>query len=101
MPKLQEKAKVLFGKEPHKGVNPDEVVARGAAVMAGLKARDVTLNEVVMTDVCPYTLGVEISEQLAPGRYEAGFFLPIIERNSVVPVSREQTVSTRTSTAVC
>jgi len=84
----------MFGRLPAMHLNPDEVVAMGAAVQAGLKMRDAALNEVVMTDVCPYTLGVEISEQLAPGRYEAGFFLPIIERNSVVPVSREQTVST-------
>lgn len=84
----------MFGRLPAMHLNPDEVVAMGAAVQAGLKMRDAALDEVVMTDVCPYTLGVEISEQLAPGRYETGFFLPIIERNSVVPVSREQTVST-------
>ncbi|MBV8464965.1 MAG: molecular chaperone HscC [Burkholderiales bacterium] len=84
----------LFGRMPAMNLNPDEVVARGAAVMAGLKARDVALNEIVMTDVCPYTLGVEVSEQVSPGRFQPGFFLPIIERNSVVPVSREQTVNT-------
>ncbi|WP_137937638.1 molecular chaperone HscC [Chitinivorax sp. B] len=84
----------MFGRLPAMHLNPDEVVAQGAAVQAGLKMRDAALNEIVMTDVCPYTLGVEISEQIAPGRYQPGFFLPIIERNSVVPVSREQTVST-------
>ncbi|WP_374352158.1 Hsp70 family protein [Chitinimonas sp.] len=84
----------LFGRMPAMNLNPDEVVAQGAAVMAGLKARDVALREVVMTDVCPYTLGVEVSEQVVPGRFQPGFYLPIIERNSVVPISREQTVNT-------
>ncbi|QDQ26282.1 molecular chaperone HscC [Chitinimonas arctica] len=84
----------LFGRMPAMNLNPDEVVARGAAVMAGLKARDVALSEVVMTDVCPYSLGIEVSEQLGPGRFQPGFYLPIIERNSVVPISREQIVST-------
>ncbi|MEW9899128.1 molecular chaperone HscC [Chitinivorax sp. PXF-14] len=84
----------MFGRLPAMHLNPDEVVAMGAAVQAGLKARDAALDEVVMTDVCPYTLGVEVSEQMGAGRFQAGFFLPIIERNSVVPVSREQTVST-------
>lgn len=84
----------LFGRMPAMNLNPDEVVARGAAVMAGLKARDVALNEIVMTDVCPYSQGIEVSEQIAPGRYQPGFYLPIIERNSVVPISREQVVNT-------
>ena len=84
----------LFGRLPAMHINPDEVVAMGAAVMAGLKARDAALNEVVMTDVCPYSLGIEVSEQVAPDTFQPGFFLPIIERNSVVPVSREQTVHT-------
>lgn len=84
----------LFGRLPAMNINPDEVVAQGAAVMAGLKARDAALNEVVMTDVAPYSLGIEVSEQTAPGRYQPGFYLPIIERNLVVPVSREQVVNT-------
>jgi len=56
--------------------------------MAGLKARDADLREVVMTDVCPYSLGIEISHELGDGRHVAGQFSPIIERNTVVPVSR-------------
>lgn len=94
MPLVRKLVAKLFGRLPAMNINPDEVVAMGAAVMAGLKARDVTLNEIVMTDVCPYTLGVEVSEQIGPGRFQPGFFLPIIERNSVVPISREQTVAT-------
>lgn len=96
MPLVRKLVAKLFGRLPAMNINPDEVVAMGAAVMAGLKARDVTLNEIVMTDVCPYTLGVEVSEQIAPNRFQPGFFLPIIERNSVVPISREQTVATIT-----
>lgn len=94
MPLIRKLVAKLFGRLPAMHLNPDEVVARGAAVMAGLKARDVTLNEIVMTDVCPYSLGVEVSEPIAVGRFEPGFFLPIIERNSVVPISREQSVAT-------
>ncbi|GAB3268565.1 Hsp70 family protein [Chitinimonas naiadis] len=94
MPMVRKLVAKLFGRMPAMNLNPDEVVARGAAVMAGLKARDITLNEVVMTDVCPYSLGIEVSEQLGPGKFQPGFYLPIIERNSVVPISREQTVNT-------
>ncbi|WP_269531148.1 Hsp70 family protein [Chitinimonas sp. BJYL2] len=94
MPMVRKLVAKLFGRMPAMNINPDEVVARGAAVMAGLKSRDVALNEIVMTDVCPYSLGIEVSEQIAPGRFQPGFFLPIIERNSVVPISREQTVNT-------
>jgi len=94
MPAVRKLVAKLFGRLPAMNLNPDEVVARGAAVMAGLKARDETLNEVVMTDVCPYSQGIEVSEQIATGRFQPGFYLPIIERNSVVPISREQVVST-------
>ncbi|MEH6459143.1 Hsp70 family protein [Chitinimonas sp. JJ19] len=94
MPAVRKLVAKLFGRMPAMNLNPDEVVARGAAVMAGLKARDETLNEVVMTDVCPYSQGIEVSEQIATGRFQPGFYLPIIERNSVVPISREQVVST-------
>ncbi|MDK2123211.1 Hsp70 family protein [Parachitinimonas caeni] len=94
MPLVKKLVARMFGRLPSMHLNPDEVVALGAAVQAGLKARDAALNEVVMTDVCPYTLGVDVSEEILPGQYQPGFFLPIIERNSVVPISREQTVTT-------
>ncbi|MBO1114025.1 molecular chaperone HscC [Bordetella petrii] len=83
----------MFGRFPSVALNPDEVVALGAAVMAGLKARDAALREVVMTDVCPYSLGVETSRELDDGRHVEGQFSPIIERNTVVPVSRVQEYS--------
>jgi len=78
----------MFGRFPAMDINPDEVVALGAAVMAGLKARDQALKEVVMTDVCPYTLGVETVHRMPGGGEVDGYFSPIIERNTVVPASR-------------
>ena len=72
----------------------DDAIAIGAAVQAGLKARDAALKDVVMTDVCPYTLGVDTGEQRADGSLQEGIFAPIIERNSVVPASREKRFST-------
>lgn len=83
----------LFGRFPDTRLNPDEVIVQGAVVQAALKARDAALEEVVLTDVCPYSLGVETVIEL--GRHvEDGHYLPIIERNTTVPVSRVQTVYT-------
>lgn len=93
MPLIRKLAATLFGRFPAMHVNPDEAVALGAAVQAALKQREAALEEVVLTDVCPYTLGIETTAQF--GRvYEGGHYLPIIERNSVVPVSRVKTVQT-------
>ena len=75
-------------------MRPDEAIALGAAVQAGLKMRDAALDEVVMTDVAPYSLGIGVSRQLGPNQYEGGHYLPIIERNSVVPVSRTENIVT-------
>jgi molecular chaperone HscC len=88
MPMVARLVTRMFGRLPLRNINPDEAIARGAAVMAGLKARDATLQEVVMTDVCPYTLGVEVSDG-TPEQRQTGIFSPIIERNTVVPTSRE------------
>ncbi|OUJ14511.1 Hsp70 family protein [Acetobacter sp. DsW_063] len=85
-------AATMFGQFPLQQINPDEVVACGAAVQAGLKMRDAALDDVVLTDVAPYTLGIEVSETGASGS-AAGRLLPIIERNTVVPVSRVQRVT--------
>lgn len=84
----------MFGRFPAAQVNPDEAVAIGATIQAGLKARDAALKEVVLTDVCPYTLGIDIAERLPSGNVQQGLFAPIIERNTVVPASRERTFST-------
>ncbi len=78
----------MFGRFPATDLNPDEVVAAGAAVMAGLKMKDQALDEVVMTDVCPYTLGIETVGRLPNGTEIDGQFSAIIERNTVVPASR-------------
>ncbi|HET7866402.1 MAG TPA: Hsp70 family protein, partial [Burkholderiaceae bacterium] len=88
MPSVRRLAATMFGRFPETGINPDEVVALGAAVQAGLKARDAALNEVVMTDVAPYSLGVEISIPLDAFSTSKGHFDPVIERNTTVPVSR-------------
>jgi molecular chaperone HscC len=88
MPIVRRAVTRMFGRFPGVGANPDEAVAIGAAIQAGLKARDAALREVVMTDVCPYTLGVDVAEQRPDGSVRQGIFAPIIERNMVVPVSR-------------
>lgn len=83
----------LFKRIPKIHVDPDEVVALGAALQCAMKIRDKEIQEVVLTDVCPYTLGTEVVE--SNGIFEEnGHYLPIIERNTVIPVSRTQTVYT-------
>ena len=83
----------LFGRVPSFGVNPDEAVAIGAALQCGMKSRDKEIQEVVLTDVCPFTLGTEV--MVDNGVFEEpGHYLPIIERNTVIPVSRTETVYT-------
>jgi molecular chaperone HscC len=79
----------MFGRFPNMSVDPDEAIARGAAVQAGLKARDAALSEVVLTDVCPFSLGTTTSEKTPSNEFIFGIFSPIIERNCVVPASRE------------
>jgi molecular chaperone HscC len=94
MPMVRRLAGLLLGRPAMQGINPDEIVARGAAVQAALVARAEALNEIVLTDVAPYTLGIEVVRQLAPGRYARGQFLPIIERNTIVPASRSERLGT-------
>lgn len=94
MPLIRKLVATMFGRLPSTHIHPDEAVALGAAVQAGLKARDVALNEVVLTDVCPYTLGTEVSRRLADGQFEGGIYLPVIERNTVIPASRVERVWT-------
>jgi molecular chaperone HscC len=94
MPVVRRAVTRMFGRFPSAGPNPDEAIAIGAAVQAGLKARDAALKDVVMTDVCPYTLGVDTGEQRADGSLQEGIFAPIIERNTVVPASREKRFAT-------
>ena len=90
MPMVRRLVTLMFGRFPSVEIDPDQVVALGAAVLAGLQARDASLREVVMTDVCPYSLGVEVSRQLSAHTSSPGHFDPVIERNTPVPVSRVQ-----------
>jgi len=94
MPVVRKAVTRMFGRFPSHAVNPDEAVAIGAAIQAGLKARDAALNEVVVTDVCPYTLGIETSDRGPNNQLIQGVFAPIIERNTVIPASRMQYFST-------
>ena len=93
MPLVRKLVAGLFGRFPSMHLNPDEVIAQGAAIQAALKARDAALDEVVLTDVCPYSMGIETTHQHGE-RMESGHYLPIIERNCVVPVSRVEQVQT-------
>jgi molecular chaperone HscC len=83
----------LFGRTPSFGINPDEAVAIGAALQCGIRSRDKEIQEIVLTDVCPFTLGTEVMVDNG-GFKEPGHYLPIIERNTVIPVSRTETVYT-------
>ena len=78
----------MFGRFPNTAIHPDHAVALGAAVQAGLLARDAALDEIRLTDVCPFTLGVDHAERDSRGAMRSGLFSPIIERNTVIPVSR-------------
>ena len=93
MPLVRKLVASLFGRIPSMQLNPDQVVAQGAAIQAALQARHASLEEVVLTDVCPYTLGIETAVRQGNG-FQSGHYLPIIERNTVVPVSRSRIVST-------
>src|SRR5262249_44610873 len=93
MPMVINRVGQLLGKPPQRRLNPDQVVAMGAAVQAGLIARAQNLEDLVVTDVAPFTLGVEVSKQFGH-EHRAGYFLPIIQRNTTIPVSRVDRVNT-------
>ena len=94
MPVVRKLVTRMFGRFPAAALNPDEVVALGVAVQAGLQMDDAALDEMVMTDVCPYTLGINTTEDTGNNALVSGFYLPIIERNTVVPASRSRDVYT-------
>ncbi|MGM9536138.1 MAG: Hsp70 family protein [Intestinibacter sp.] len=84
----------IFGRLPNTSVNPDEAVAIGAALQAAMKERNECIKDIVLTDVCPFSLGTEVSVKTMNNKRESGYFCPIIERNTVIPVSRTETFYT-------
>lgn len=84
----------LFHNLPDTSINPDEAVALGAAVQGAMKERRDSIKEVILTDVCPFTLGTEVVIEKENGRYEDGHFCPIIERNTTIPASRTERLYT-------
>lgn len=90
MPMVVQLVTRMMGRLPLRHVNPDHAIALGAAMAAGMKANDQRLREVVLTDVCPYSLGTDVGRQLGGGKVDTGYFHPIIPRNCTVPVSREE-----------
>ena len=93
MPIVVQRAIELFGREPTCRLNPDEVVALGAAVQAGLFAREESVEDLVVTDVAPFTLGISIAREIG-GERQDGYFMPIINRNTTIPTSRVNRVTT-------
>ncbi|MCA9383807.1 molecular chaperone DnaK, partial [Candidatus Dojkabacteria bacterium] len=85
MPLVQKKVKEFFGKEPHQGVNPDEVVAVGAAIQGAVLAGDTSVSDITLLDVTPLTLGLETL---------GGIRTPLIERNTTIPAEKSQVFST-------
>ena len=94
MPVVYDDLRDLLGMEPSRTLDPDRVVALGAAVQQALVAGDSAVKDLVLTDVCPHTLGIETTKELVRGHREHGFFAPIIERNTMVPCSRSEGFST-------
>lgn len=93
MPLVRSMASRLFKKLPERGMDPDQVVAMGAAVQAGLVQKNAALDDVVMTDVSPFSLGIASRNETQGGVIE-GAFVPIIERNTTIPTSRMSHFST-------
>ncbi len=79
---------------PDININPDEAVALGAAVQGAMKERRDAIKEVILTDVCPFTLGTEVVREWDNNRFEDGVFCPIIDRNTVIPASRTERLYT-------
>lgn len=84
----------LFKAIPDTNINPDEAVALGAAIQGAMKERKDAIKEVILTDVCPFTLGTEVVREWEKGQFENGVFCPIIERNTVIPASRTERLYT-------
>lgn len=80
----------LFRKFPDSNIDPDETVAIGAAIQAAMKERNDDVREMILTDVCSFTLGTEVVNEYEDGTFETGLYFPIIERNTVIPASHTE-----------
>lgn len=94
LPVIRKFAGRIFGRIPNTEVDPDHAIAIGAAIQCAMKDRNEAVREVVLTEVCPFTLGTSVVVQRLGDMMEGGHFLPIIERNTVIPVSRTDTLYT-------
>ena len=93
MPSVVALSKKVFNQDPQGHLNPDHVVALGAAIQAGLISQNSAVDDVVVVDVAPFTLGVSISKEMG-NEYREGYFLPIINRNTTIPTSRSHRLVT-------
>ncbi len=93
MPMIVDRVRTLFTSEPMGHINPDHVVTKGAVIQAALIDGDEAVEDTVVVDVAPFTLGVEISKEIGTD-FKGGYFLPIINRNTVIPTSRAHTLGT-------
>lgn len=96
MPLIRRQVTRLFSRFPNADIDPDQVVCQGAAIQAGLKSKNQALDDVVLTDVAPYTMGIEIASQFGERKSDLklGVYAPIIERNSYIPCSRSEVFTT-------
>ena len=94
MPVIRAMVTKLLKKFPEHSLDPDEVIALGTGVQSGLLDRHEALEDIVMTDVCPFTLGTDIAKKVGVQQYQGGCFQPVIERNTVIPASRVRYYST-------
>ncbi|MRX73891.1 Hsp70 family protein [Bacillus lacus] len=94
MPIIKTAVTKMFGRLPFLSIHPDEAVALGTAVQVALKERNEAVQELILTDVCPYTLGTDVAIKIDHDHYTGGYFMPIIERNTPIPVSRVERLYT-------
>ncbi|MGG3888422.1 molecular chaperone HscC [Metabacillus fastidiosus] len=88
MPIIKTIVSKMFGRLPFSNINPDEAVGIGTAIQVALKERNEELQELILTDVCPFTLGTSVSKRVTNNEVADGYFYPIIERNTPIPVSK-------------
>lgn len=100
MPLVRQAVARMFGRFPRHDLHPDEAVALGAGVQAGMVMKEAAVEDVILTDVMPFSLGVETAKE-SLGGLENGYFLPLIERNTWLPVSKSKTLTTVSDNQTC